>query len=1043
MPNQNPKEMETAQEKDLLQTAAPEAGDDNRGPTIVMTGVSGKKITADVKVVKVKKAAKRVASPTVAEEEPTESNAAPASNQEPSEKTVAAAEPVAPVQAISVEEKLVSEEKQTTVTGSSKPASAPVSPVKTESETPAAQEGDKAEKKSSTVPIEAETSQPPVEVQTEVEEPKSASTSRSETPKEQPAPVQEVPQSVKPTESEKSAQKDVSEHTPVEKPVKPVEVASQPPRKPAPEKSSAKETPAQSAPAPTKQAPIPQQAPSANKSKPAAQSTAPAAPAATAATPNSAQPAGTKVDPAKSGLAATAAYFAARAAARKKEAEQRIQQAGQRGNRNGGGRNSGGNSYGNNRGDRNNGPRFSAKDKDEEPKLQSHSRTPARRPNPLDQELLGNSKENSRNAFASRDSRGRNDRRGDRRDQEGKSTRSALARGRRYEDVDDEMQRGRRRGAKKRDKAAPVIHAVLTNITLPEVITVKEFAEAIKKTSAEVIKSLMKLGMMATLNQEIDFDTAAIIAGEFNITAEKLVEVTEEDILFDESDDREEDLENRPPVVCVMGHVDHGKTSLLDYIRSADVAQGEAGGITQHIGAYMVDLNGRKITFLDTPGHEAFTTMRARGAQATDIAILVVAADDGVMPQTIEAINHAKAAGTQVVVAINKMDRPGANPDRVKEELSQHELIPEEWGGTTVMVPVSAKTGEGIEDLLEMVLLTADVLELKANPNRQAKGIVIEAKLDKQRGPVATLLVNRGTLRVGDTVVMGEIVGRVRAMTDAKGQQRKEAGPSVPVEIIGIPEVPTAGDVFYQVENEKVARSLAEKRRVQNRERSIQGSSRMSLDNLFSQMEAGEVKDLNLIVKADVQGSVEAVNQAMLKLSNDEVKVKIVHSAVGAITESDLNLAEVANAIVIGFNVRPSANVADQAKNAGIDLRLYRVIYHAIEEIEAAMKGLLTPKLEEVTLGTVEIRQVFRASNIGTIGGGYVTHGKVVRNCRARLVRDGVQIWDGKLASLKRFKDDVREVAQGYECGISLENFNDIKEGDLIETYDMQEVERE
>ena len=548
---------------------------------------------------------------------------------------------------------------------------------------------------------------------------------------------------------------------------------------------------------------------------------------------------------------------------------------------------------------------------------------------------------------------------------------------------------------------------------------------------------------MATLNQELDYDTASIIAGEFNIQTEKIVEVTEEDILFDDSDDKDENLETRPPVVCVMGHVDHGKTSLLDYIRNSSVAHGEAGGITQHIGAYMVNLNGRKITFLDTPGHEAFTTMRARGAQATDIAILVVAADDGVMPQTIEAINHAKAANTQIVVAINKIDRPGANPERVKEELAAHELIPEEWGGSTVMVPVSAKTGEGVAELLEMVLLTADILDLKANPNRQAKGIVIEAKLDKQRGPVATLLVKRGTLHTGDSVVMGDIFGHIRAMTDARGKTIKQAGPSVPVEIIGLPGVPEAGETFYQVADEKTARVLAEKRRIKNREASIGGSSRMSLDNLFSRMAAGEVKELNLIIKADVNGSVEAVDQAMQKLSNDEVKVNIVHSGVGAITESDIRLAEVSNAIVIGFNVRPSGNVADQAKDAGVDVRLYRVIYNAIDDVEAAMKGMLAPKVEEVNLGQVEIRQVFRASNIGTIGGGYVTSGKIQRNCMVRLVRDGVQIWDGKLASLKRFKDDVKEVAQGYECGLSLENYNDIKEGDVIEAYAMQEVERE
>lgn len=814
---------------------------------------------------------------------------------------------------------------------------------------------------------------------------------------------------------------------------------------------------------------------------------------------------GAVVDPAKSALAATAARFAAQAAARKKAAEQRAKASSQRSNspanygnrRNGQGAGNapyhtenggnsannsnnanngnngsrGGNGYGGNRNGYSNGNagsnggyrqggygsgrggrsgldmRFAGKDKDseDEPKLQSHSRKqPAKRP-AFEVELLNNSREASRSAFATRDSAA--GKKNDYRHKDGDNLRNRITAKRRNNEVfdDSEFERGRRNRVRNKKEAvpAPVIHAVLTNVSLPEMITVKELAEALKKTSAEVIKVLMKMGVMATLNQELDYDTASIIAGEFNIQTEKIVEVTEEDILFDDSDDKDENLETRPPVVCVMGHVDHGKTSLLDYIRNSSVAHGEAGGITQHIGAYMVNLNGRKITFLDTPGHEAFTTMRARGAQATDIAILVVAADDGVMPQTIEAINHAKAANTQIVVAINKIDRPGANPERVKEELAAHELIPEEWGGSTVMVPVSAKTGEGVAELLEMVLLTADILDLKANPNRQAKGIVIEAKLDKQRGPVATLLVKRGTLHTGDSVVMGDIFGHIRAMTDARGKTIKQAGPSVPVEIIGLPGVPEAGETFYQVADEKTARVLAEKRRIKNREASIGGSSRMSLDNLFSRMAAGEVKELNLIIKADVNGSVEAVDQAMQKLSNDEVKVNIVHSGVGAITESDIRLAEVSNAIVIGFNVRPSGNVADQAKDAGVDVRLYRVIYNAIDDVEAAMKGMLAPKVEEVNLGQVEIRQVFRASNIGTIGGGYVTSGKIQRNCMVRLVRDGVQIWDGKLASLKRFKDDVKEVAQGYECGLSLENYNDIKEGDVIEAYAMQEVERE
>jgi translation initiation factor IF-2 len=552
----------------------------------------------------------------------------------------------------------------------------------------------------------------------------------------------------------------------------------------------------------------------------------------------------------------------------------------------------------------------------------------------------------------------------------------------------------------------------------------------------------MKLGVLATLNQEIDFDTATIIASEFGITTEQIVEVTEEDILFDDTEDTDEGLVTRPPVVVVMGHVDHGKTSLLDKIRSASVVKGEAGGITQHIGAYTVRLKGREITFLDTPGHEAFTTMRARGAQVTDIAILVVAADDGVMPQTVEAINHAKAANTEIVVAINKMDKPGANPDKVKQELSQHGIIPEEWGGSNVMVPVSAKTGTGIDDLLEMVLLTADVMDLKADPHKQAKGTVIEAKLDKNRGPVATVLVQRGTLHSGDTIVTGSIIGRIRAMTDDKGANAKKAGPSIPVEILGLPDVPEAGEIFYAVTDEKVARQLAEKRRVKQREDQLRKSSRMSLETLSLNLAAGEVKDLNLIIKADVQGSVEAVTQSLEKLSNEEVHVKVIHGAVGAITESDIVLADVSNAIIIGFNVRPGTGIAEKAKETGVDIKLYRVIYSAIEDVEAAMKGMLKPKFEEVILGHIEIRQIFKVSNVGTIGGAYVTDGKVLRSSEVRVVRGGIVVHEGKLASLKRFKDDAREVAAGYECGISIENFNDIKEGDIIEAFEMREIAR-
>ncbi len=603
--------------------------------------------------------------------------------------------------------------------------------------------------------------------------------------------------------------------------------------------------------------------------------------------------------------------------------------------------------------------------------------------------------------------------------------------------------RGRRRDRRPTQASrAAAQRAVLTHVVLPEALTVKEFAEAIKKTSADVIKKLIQMGVMASLNQVLDFDTAAIIAGEYNITAEQAVVVTEEDILFDDTDDTSEDMVPRPPVVVVMGHVDHGKTSLLDRIRQTEVAEGEAGGITQHIGAYMVTAEGRPITFLDTPGHEAFTTMRARGAQVTDIAILVVAADDGVMPQTVEAINHARAANTQIVVAINKIDLPGANIDRVKQELATRELIPEEWGGSTIMVPVSAKTGEGMDDLLEMLLLTADMLDLKSSPDKQAKGTIIEAKLDKGRGPVATLLVQRGTLQPGDTLVTGPVVGRVRAMTDYKGAPLKKAGPSTPVEIIGLPEVPEAGELFYAVTDEKTARSLVERRRAEQREQGLRQSSRMSLESLYSKMSAGEVLDLNLIVKADVQGSVEAVKQSLEKLTTPEIRVHVIHGAVGAITEGDVTLAEVANAIIIGFNVRPAPNVADIAEEQGVDLRMYRIIYTAIEDVQAAMKGMLAPVYKESVLGHAEVRQVFRITGAGTVAGCYVTDGRIVRSAEVRLVRDGIVVHEGKLHSLKRFKDDVREVATGYECGISIERYNDIKEGDVIEAFEMVEVER-
>lgn len=596
--------------------------------------------------------------------------------------------------------------------------------------------------------------------------------------------------------------------------------------------------------------------------------------------------------------------------------------------------------------------------------------------------------------------------------------------------------------AKKEEKHIPP-KPVLTSIKIPETLTVKELAEALKKAAAEVIKKLMSLGVMATVNQEIDFDTAAIVADEFGVKAEKEVVISEEDILFDDSEeDDESQLVPRPPVVVVMGHVDHGKTSLLDAIKSSHVTESEAGGITQHIGAYMVKVNNRNITFLDTPGHEAFTAMRARGAQVTDIAILVVAADDGVMPQTIEAINHAKAANVTIIVAINKIDKPGANPERVKQELTEHGLIPEEWGGDTIFVEVSAKQRINIDGLLEMVLLAADMLELKANPNRQAKGTVIEAKLDKDRGPIATVLVQRGTLQVGNSIITGTILGRVRAMVDEKGQRLKKAGLSTPVEILGLPEVPEAGETFYAVTDEKLAKQLIEKRKLKQREQTLKATSKVSLDDLFNQIKEGKVKELNIIVKADVQGSVEAVKQSLEKLSNEEVRVKIIHGAVGAITETDVTLAQVSNAIIIGFNVRPAAKVAEIAKDVGVDIRLYRIIYNAIEDIQAAMKGMLEPTYKEVVIGHIEIRQIFKVSGVGTIGGGYVLDGKVQRNSEVRVVRDGIVVHEGKLASLKRFKDDVREVAQGFECGLSIEKFNDIKVGDVIEAYVMEEVKR-
>ena len=582
----------------------------------------------------------------------------------------------------------------------------------------------------------------------------------------------------------------------------------------------------------------------------------------------------------------------------------------------------------------------------------------------------------------------------------------------------------------------------LTEITIPESITVKDLAVELKKTSAEVIKKLFGFGIMATINNDLDFDTAFLVAEEFGVTAKKKEEVKEEDILFDDSEDKEDELKPRPPVVVVMGHVDHGKTSLLDAIRKTNVIEGEAGGITQAIGAYMVNINGRDITFLDTPGHEAFTSMRARGAQITDIAILVVAANDGVMPQTVEAINHAKAAGIPIIVAVNKIDLPEANVDKVKQELMKYELVPEEWGGDTIYVPISAKKHINIDELLEMVLLQADVLELKANPNKQAKGAVIEARLDKAKGPIASMLVQRGTLDVGDTIVVGSSIGRIRAMKNDKGQRVKKAGPSTPVEIMGLTEVPESGEVFYEVKDEKMAKHLIERRKRAQREKSINQMAPVTLDNLFSQMEEGKLKQLNIIVKADVQGSAEAIKQSLEKLSDDEVRVRVIHSAAGAVTESDVTLAKVSNAIIIAFNVRPVATAKQVAEKEEVEIKQYSVIYQAIDDVKAAMKGMLDPIYEEKVIGNVEVRQVFKVSNVGTIAGAYVLEGKIERNAGVRVLRENVVIHEGKLANLKRFKDDVKEVAKGYECGMQIENYNDLKEGDIIEVYVMEEVKR-
>ena len=583
----------------------------------------------------------------------------------------------------------------------------------------------------------------------------------------------------------------------------------------------------------------------------------------------------------------------------------------------------------------------------------------------------------------------------------------------------------------------------IKSIVIPEVLTIKELADKMKVVPSVIVKKLFMQGKVVTVNQEIDYDTAEEIALEFDVLCEKeeVVDVIEE--LLKEEEEDEKKMKKRPPVVCVMGHVDHGKTSLLDAIRHTNVIGGEAGGITQHIGAYVVDVKGEKITFLDTPGHEAFTAMRMRGASSTDIAILVVAADDGVMPQTVEAINHAKAAGVEIIVAVNKIDKPSANIERVKQEMTEYELIPEDWGGSTIFVPVSAKTGEGLEDLMEMIVLTAEVMELKANPNRRARGLVLEAQLDKGRGPVSTVLVQKGTLRVGDAIAAGSSHGNVRAMMDDKGRRVKEAGPSVPVEILGLNDVPNAGEVFVGCANDKEARNFAETFISQSKVKLLEETkSKLSLDDLFNQIQEGNLKELNIVVKADVQGSVEAIKQSLMKLSNDEVVVKIIHGGVGAVNESDVSLASASNAIIIGFNVRPDATAKETADREGVDIRLYRVIYNAIEDVEAAMKGLLDPVFEEKVLGHAEVRQLFKASGVGTIAGSYVLDGTFERDCSVRITRDGIVVFEGALASLKRFKDDVKEVRAGYECGFVFANFNDVKEGDLVEAFKMVEIPR-
>ena len=864
---------------------------------------------------------------------------------------------------------------------------------------------------------------------------------KTEQPSEAAAPVKEE---VKETAPKKEAPAKAAPAPKEEAPKAAPEKKAEAPAKPAAEKKPAAKEAPKAAPAPKEEAP---------KAAPKKEAEAPAAKPA-------AEKKDTPIDRRKISSAVVAMPETVRSSTvisdnrggGKYNRDNNRQGGYQGGNRNGGGynRDGGNRNGGGNRGGYQGGG-FS-KDKDEDAPNRPAPRKPSKpkAESPLDDMKKSRANFAEKNAIEKKHNDNDQQRRENGRNQNSNDRRmknnNSKFTGRISEDGEyDDYSYGRKKKKKSTYIAQPVVEQVITDVQIPPFITVKDFAEGIGKKSSDVIKELMKLGVLATINQELDFDTACLLADAFGINATLLEEVTEEDILFDDdADDAPSDnLEPRPPVVVVMGHVDHGKTSLLDRIRSASVVSGEAGGITQHIGAYTVRVKGRQITFLDTPGHEAFTTMRARGANFTDIAILVVAADDGVMPQTIESINHAKAANTEIVVAINKIDKPGANPEKVKQELTQYELIPEEWGGSTIMVPVSAKKGEGIDDLLENVLLVADVLELKADPTRQAKGAVIEAKLDKNRGPVATVLVQRGTLKQGDTVVCGAMIGNVRAMYDDKGKDIKKAGPSTPVEILGLPEVPEAGEMLYAVTDDKMARQLVEKRRIKQREEHIRKSSKMSLENLAAAMAEGDVKDLNLIIKADVQGSVEAVTQSVEKLSNEEVHVKVVHGAVGAINESDIMLADVSNAIIIGFNVRPNAAIAEKAKDAGVDIRLYSVIYNALEDIESAMKGMLAPKFEEVVLGHVEIREIFKVSGVGTIGGAYVTDGKITRNCGVRVLRDDIVIYTGKLGSLQRMKDAVKEVNYGYECGLSIENYNDIKIGDTIEAFEEREVARD